>query len=112
MRKLTPIFLLLLAACSSGKNGVKVGTVFSPNPDVVTCPTRALLVKLDDYAQKKDEKDYKSMLLDGGGLCTTLPSIATMVVAEVDGKMIRIAPQRSPDARGVWTSPEILGKPR
>ncbi len=108
MRKL--IFLLLLASCSAAENGVKVGTVFSPDPDVVTCPTKALLQELDDYALKKDEKGYKSMLLDGGGLCTTLPSIATMVVAEVDGKMIRIAPQRSPNARGVWTSPKILGK--
>ena len=100
--------LLFLAACS--QSGVKVGTVFSPNPSVMTCPTKDMLEKLQKYAASNDEKKYKAMLLDGGGLCTPLPAAATLVVAEVDGKMIRVSPQRSPGARGVWTTPSILSK--
>lgn len=104
--------LLLLASISlaSCSGGTKVGTVFSPNPEVVTCPTRDLLEKITKYAEEKDEAHYKSMLLDGGGLCTTLPSIARLEVAEVDGNMIRVTPERTPNARGVWTTHEILEK--
>lgn len=106
MRTLILILLLPLASCSGG---VKVGTVFSPNPDVITCPTRDLLSKIRKY--EKDDMHYKSMLLEGGGLCTTLPAIARLEVAEVDGNMIRVRPEISPNARGVWTSPAILEKP-
>jgi hypothetical protein len=108
MRPVTLLLLSLLAACSAG--GPKVGTVFSPNPSVVTCPTKEMLGKITKYAAEKDEKDYKAMLLDGGGLCTPLPAQATLTVAEVDGKMIRVRPERSPGARGVWTYQKILSK--
>lgn len=100
------ILLCTLSACSNG--GVKAGTVFSPNPDVVTCPTQDMLKEIGQYAAEKDKKHYEAMLLDGGGLCTTLPAIATLTVAEVDGGMIRVRPERSPNARGVWTTPDIL----
>lgn len=110
MRKTVLLLLLPLTACSAGSSSV-VGTVFSPNPDVVTCPTKDLLEKITRYADEKDETHYRSMLLEGGGLCTTLPAIATLQVAEASGKMIRVRPERSPNARGVWTSRDILKKP-
>ncbi len=108
MRTASLLLLLALAACSAG--GPKVGTVFSPNPSVVTCPTKEMLEKITEYETAKDEKDYKGMLLEGGGLCTPLPAAATLTVAEVDGGMIRVRPERSPGARGVWTTPKILSK--
>lgn len=116
MRKtaMTFLFLLPLAACSggTGAGGVKVGTVFSPNPDVVTCPTQNQLKEITQYAAAKDKKHYTAMLLEGGGMCTTLPSAATLEVAEVDGAMIRVQPAHAEHARGVWTSPRILEKPK
>lgn len=111
MRFMIFLLLLPLAACSGGSgNNIKVGTVFSPNPDVVTCPTKGLLEKIRQYAAAKDEKGYNAMLLDGGGLCTTLPSAATLSVAEVEGDMIRVRPASAPNAKGVWASPRILEK--
>ncbi|MHB1299364.1 MAG: hypothetical protein ACYCY8_00670 [Burkholderiales bacterium] len=112
MRFMIFLLLLPLSACSGGSgSNIKVGTVFSPNPDVVTCPTSDLLEKIRQYAAAKNEKDYNSMLLDGGGLCTTLPSAATLSVAEVAGDMIRVRPASAPNAKGVWASPRILEKP-
>lgn len=108
MRHAMLLLLTFLGACSAG--GPKVGTVFSPNPSVITCPTREMLGKITKYAAEKDDKAYKAMLLDGGGLCTPLPAAATLTIAEVDGTMIRVRPERSPGARGVWTYPKILSK--
>lgn len=100
--------MILLGGCA--KEGVEVGKIFSPNPDVVTCPTKDMLEKITKYAELRDEKGYKSMLLEGGGLCTPLPAAATLTIAEVDGNMIRVRPERSPGARGVWTYLKILSK--
>ena len=101
--KYWPLVFLLLAGCS--KNDL-IGKVFSPNPAAITCPTKEMLKKLQDL--KSSGKDLKPMLLDGGGLCTALPAAASLVVAEVDCALIRVRPQRSPNARGVWTTREIL----
>ena len=102
------LFVLLLAACSTPKEGIPVGKAFSPDPAVMTCPTRDLLRKLQSLEASGDKPGYRSMLLEGGGLCTPLPAAARLVVEEVDGGMIRVRPERSPGAKGVWTTPEIL----
>ncbi len=101
--KYWPLVFLLLAGCSKHD---PVGKVFSPDPAVITCPTKEMLKNFLDL--KSSGKDFKPMLLESGGLCTALPAAASLVVAEVDGNLIRVRPERSPTARGVWATREIL----